>query len=224
LRRGLLEHAAARLGVPAGRLAMAGGRVQLDGEPRMSLAELMAGEPDKDIGPPPAEAEHRFELDHMTYSHGVTVAEVEVDVLTGAVRPRQVWIACDVGRVINPRMVAGQIEGGAAQGVGGALLEAFQYDEEGQLLTGSFQEYLLPTSWEVPPIAFELLEDTPSTLNPLGVKGVGEIGVAGMGGALANAVAAAVGDPQRPATALPLTPESVWRRLDEQRANQRVTA
>ncbi|MDZ7839852.1 MAG: xanthine dehydrogenase family protein molybdopterin-binding subunit [Gammaproteobacteria bacterium] len=171
LRRGLLEHAAARLGVPAERLALSRGGLRLDGAPRMSLAELMAGDGCDDNGPPPSEAEHRFELDHMTYSYGVTVAEVEVDVLTGAVRPRHVWIACDVGRVINPRIVAGQIEGGAAQGVGGALLEAFQYDEEGQLLTGSFQEYLLPTSCDVPPIAFELMEDTPSTLNPLGVKG-----------------------------------------------------
>lgn len=225
LRRGLLEYAATRLDVAAPRLALKNGAVQIDGAAGISLAGLLADAArGKSASPPPTEVEHCFRLDRMTYSYGVTVAEVEVDTRTGEVTPQQVWIACDIGRVINPRMVAGQIEGGAAQGIGGALLEAFHYDDEGQLLSGSFQEYLLPTSGEVPPIAFELLDGMPSALNPLGVKGVGEIGVAGMGGALANAVAAAVGDPERSGTALPLTPERVWQRIDQGRRNDEVTA
>lgn len=166
------------------------------------------------------EATHYFHLNRMTYSHGVAVVEVEVDTLTGAVKPQHVWVVCDVGRIVNPRMLAGQIEGGVGQGIGGALLEEFHYDDHGQLLTGSFQDYLLATAPETPPITHLCLQDSPSPLNPLGVKGAGEVGIAGVGGALANAVADALGDRGRRVSRLPMTPERVWKWLADERQPQ----
>jgi CO/xanthine dehydrogenase Mo-binding subunit len=134
------------------------------------------------------------------------VAAVEVDVATGAVRVERYAVAYDVGRVINPVLVRGQIMGGVAQGIGGALLEEFSYDASGQPLSASFMDYLLPTSLEVPDASMLVTEDAPSPLNPLGVKGAGEGGTAGAGAAIANAVSDALG---REVTQLPLTPQRV---------------
>ena len=114
-------------------------------------------------------------------------------------------VAYDIGRAVNPVLVEGQIAGGAAQGIGGALLEEFVYDAHGQPLAASFVDYLLPTSAEVPPIEALLLEDAPSPLNPLGVKGAGEAGINGMGAAIAGAVDDAIGIPGA-ITRLPITP------------------
>ena len=115
-------------------------------------------------------------------------------------------VAYDIGRAINPQLVDGQIVGGAAQGIGGALLEELAYDESGQLVTGSFMDYLIPTAGEVPPVEVLVTEDAPTPLNPLGVKGAGEGGTAAAGAAVANAVSDALG---AEATRLPLTPERV---------------
>ncbi len=166
------------------------------------------------------EETHYFHLNHMTYSHGATVVEVQVDTFTGAVKVEHVWLVCDVGRIVNPRLLAGQIEGGVGQGIGGALFEEFRYDAEGQLLTGSFQDYLLATAVETPPITHLCLQDSPSPLNPLGVKGAGEIGIAGIGGAVANAVADALGEKGHRVSRLPLTPERVWNWLSDARPTQ----
>src|SRR4029077_2839503 len=106
----------------------------------------------------------------------------------------------------NPVLVRGQIAGGVAQGVGGALLEEFAYDAAGQPRAASFMDYLLPTSLDVPAVDMLITEDAPSPLNPLGVKGAGEGGTAGVGAAVANAVSDALG---REVTRLPLTPERV---------------
>ena len=148
----------------------------------------------------------------MAYSHGVTVALVRVDAATGHVIPERIWLLYDVGRIVNPAIVAGQIEGGVAQGLGGALLEELRYDDTGQLLTGSFMDYLLPGTTDVPAIVHRDLGRSPSPRNPLGVKGAGEVGIAGVGGAIANAVAAALGDADRADDRLPLTPERVFER------------
>ena len=156
---------------------------------------------------------HYFRCRHMTYAHGATVVEVEVDTDTGAVTPKHIWVVYDVGTAINPRMVAGQVEGGAVQGLGGALLEAFEYDDGGQLLSGSFIDYLLPTAAEVPPLHLKQLQRSLSSLNPLGAKGAGECGIAGMGGAIANAVADALGEAGHQVNTLPMTPERVWKWL-----------
>jgi CO/xanthine dehydrogenase Mo-binding subunit len=102
--------------------------------------------------------------------------------------------------------VRGQISGGFAQGIGGALLEEFSFDAGGQPLAASFMDYLLPTSEEVPELQMLITEDAPSPLNPLGVKGVGEGGTAAVGAAIANAVSDALG---REVTRLPLSPQRV---------------
>ena len=111
-------------------------------------------------------------------------------------------------------MVKGQVEGGAVQGLGGALLEEFKYDSNGQLISGSFVDYLLPTATETPIMELKRLDRSPSILNPLQVKGAGECGIAGMGGALANAVADALGDSGKKVDMLPITSEKVWRWLN----------
>ncbi|HEX6990044.1 MAG TPA: xanthine dehydrogenase family protein molybdopterin-binding subunit [Bacillota bacterium] len=155
-------------------------------------------------------AEHVFEVEHMTYPFGVHAAVVAVDVETGRVEVLRYVIAHDAGRVINPMIVEGQLLGGLGQGVGGALLEELVYDDRGQLLSGSFMDYLLPTAGEVPiDVRLIVSEDTPTPLNPLGVKGVGEGGCTGAGAAVANAVADALG--KAPVDRLPLTPHTVWR-------------
>ena len=134
-----------------------------------------------------------FRAEHMVYPYGVHMALVEVDQETGFLTIHKFQIAYDIGRAINPMLIEGQLVGGMAQGLGGALLEEFAYDGEGQLLTGSFADYLLPSSMEVPPVEIVLTEDAPSPLNPLGVKGAGEGGTVGVGAALANAVCNALG-------------------------------
>jgi carbon-monoxide dehydrogenase large subunit len=152
-------------------------------------------------------AAHFFEAPKMTYPYGTHVAVVEVDVETGQVALLKYAIAYDVGKAVNPLIVDGQLVGALAQGIGGALLEELVYDEEGQLLTTTFMDYLLPTAMEMPrDTAVRILEETPTPLNPLGVKGVGEGGSSGCGGAIANAVADALAPLGVEITALPLSP------------------
>ena len=103
-------------------------------------------------------------------------------------RVERYLVANDIGRAINPMLVEGQIVGGFAQGLGGALFEEFRYDEQGQPLSTTFADYLLPTLSEVPPLDVVIAEDAPSPLNPLGVKGAGEGGTNAVGAAIASAV------------------------------------
>ena len=156
---------------------------------------------------------HYFRSEHMTYAYGAVVAAVEVDLQTGAVQPQNLWIAYDVGNAVNPQMVVGQVEGGAVQGIGGALFEEFVYDDNGQMMSGTFADYLLPTMMEVPPMASTRIDGFPSQLNPLGVKGAGEAGISGAGAAFANAVADALQARGRQVDQLPLTPQLIWRWL-----------
>ena len=175
----------------------------------VDLAKLAAPNTALPLGIKPGiSGEGFFRAEHMTYPYGVHMAMVEVDQETGFLKIHKYLIAYDIGRAINPMLVEGQLVGGMAQGLGGALLEEFAYDSEGQLLTGSFMDYLLPSSMEVPPVEIVLTEDAPSPLNPLGVKGVGEGGTVGVGAALANAVCNALGGKVE-IKRLPLTPESV---------------
>ena len=163
------------------------------------------------VGEEPGLAEtHYFRCDHMTYAYGAMVAEVEVDLQTGAVKPLNLWVAYDVGTAVNPQLVVGQVEGGAVQGIGGALLEEFIYDDQGQMMSGTFADYLLPTMMEVPQMHSLRIDDIPSTLNPLGIKGAGEAGISGTGAALINAVADALKDKQHLVNQLPLTPQQIW--------------
>jgi|ERR1017187_1555621 carbon-monoxide dehydrogenase large subunit len=177
--------------------------------PFVDLAKLAAPNTALPLGIKPGiSGEGFFRAEHMAYPYGVHMALVEVDQETGFLKIHKYQIAYDIGRAINPMLVEGQLVGGMAQGLGGALLEEFVYDSEGQLLTGSFMDYLLPSSMEVPPVEIVLTEDAPSPLNPLGVKGVGEGGTVGVGAALANAVCNALGGKVE-IKRLPLTPECV---------------
>ncbi len=130
--------------------------------PSMPLAELARMLPDG------LSAEDTFESTHMVYPYGVHVAVVRVDADTGGVAIERYVIAYDIGKAVNPKLVEGQIAGGLAQGVGGALLEEFLYDENGEPLSVTFADYLMPTAREVPDVSILISEDAPSPLNPLG--------------------------------------------------------
>ena len=134
------------------------------------------------------------------------IAQAAVDPETGGVRIERYAVAYDVGRAVNPAMVEGQIQGGLAQGLGGALFEEFSYDPDGQPLSVTFQDYLMATAAEMPPLDVLIREDAPSPLNPLGLKGAGEAGVNAAGAAVAAAIDDAL---QRPGfvTRLPMTPQ-----------------
>jgi carbon-monoxide dehydrogenase large subunit len=140
----------------------------------------------------------------------VHAVAVEVLPSTGEVRLLRYAVANDCGVMLNPTIVEGQIHGGIAQGIGGALLEELIYDEGGQLVTTSLMDYLLPTASEVPPIAIEHLQ-TPSPFTPGGMKGMGEGGCIGALAATANAVADALAPFDARITALPLRPEALFR-------------
>ena len=151
-------------------------------------------------------AEDTFEASHMVYPYGVHVAQVRLDADTGGVIIERYAIAYDVGKAINPRLVEGQIAGGLAQGIGGALLEEFLYDDAGEPLSVTFTDYLIPTAREMPELSILITEDAPSPLNSLGLKGAGEGGANPVGAAIASAIDDAL---QRPGavTRLPVTPQ-----------------
>src|SRR6516164_8562269 len=151
-------------------------------------------------------AEDTFEASHMVYPYGVHVAQVRLDADTGGVIIERYAIAYDVGKAINPRLVEGQIAGGLAQGIGGALLEEFLYDDAGEPLSVTFTDYLIPTASEMPELSILITEDAPSPLNSLGLKGAGEGGANPVGAAIASAIDDAL---QRPGavTRLPVTPQ-----------------
>jgi carbon-monoxide dehydrogenase large subunit len=144
----------------------------------------------------------------VTWANAVHVAVIEVDVQTGGIKLLDYSVAHDAGRLINPLLVDGQIHGGVAQGIGATLYEEIAYDQNGQLLSGSFVNYLLPGSMEVPSIKTVHLE-SPSPLNPLGVKGLGEGGAIAPPAAIANALADALSDFRPQVNEIPLTPDRV---------------
>jgi carbon-monoxide dehydrogenase large subunit len=211
VRAKILRVAATLLEAAMDDLVLGDGRVHVRGVPdrTVTFQELArAAVP----GPPGMEpgltASHFFEAPKMTYPYGCHAAMVEVDAETGCVRILKYAIAYDIGRAVNPMIVDGQLVGALAQGIGGALLEELVYDEQGQLLTGTLMDYLLPTAMEMPAsTVVRILEETPTPLNPLGVKGAGEGGSSGCGGALANAVADALAPLGVSITALPLSPD-----------------
>jgi aerobic carbon-monoxide dehydrogenase large subunit len=157
----------------------------------------------------------------MTYPYGVHFAQVEIDPGTGGVRVLNYAMTYEVGRAINPAMVRGQLIGGTVQGIGGALYEEFLYDDRGHPLTTSLTEYEWPRAADLPDIQVAVFEDAPAPGNPLRVRGAGEGGTAGPGGALANAVRDAL---QLSGTvgSLPLHPERIRSLLRGQRDGPRV--
>ena len=158
-------------------------------------------------------AEGWFHTDHMTYPYGVHVAVVAIDCETGGVRVERYLIAYDVGRAVNPMLVEGQLVGGFAQGLGGALSEEFVYDSRGEPLSTTFADYLVPTARDVPAVDVLVTEDAPAPGNPLGIKGAGEGGITAVGAALAAAIDDATGVPGA-VTSLPVTPMRLKEILD----------
>jgi aerobic carbon-monoxide dehydrogenase large subunit len=209
------EVAARMLEAAPGDLVSENGRISVRGDPSaaVTLAEVAqaAGPASPYLRPgEPAglSARRRFEVTHMTYPYGVHLAVVDVDPGTGAVQVLRYLVAYEVGRAINPALVAGQLRGGAAQGIGGALLEEFCYDENGQPQSATFMDYRMPTAAEVPPIDVLITQDSPAPGNPLGVRGAGEGGVSAAGAVLASAVRDALGLAGTVGR-LPLTPARV---------------
>ena len=157
----------------------------------------------------------------MNYPYGVHIAIVSVDQQTYSVEVEKYAITYDVGRAVNPAMIEGQIIGGLAQGIGGALFEEFKYDEFGQPLSVTLADYLMVSAVEMPPCDILILEDSPSPLNPLGIKGAGEAGVTAAGAAIASAVDDAL---QRPGLVeqLPITPQYLSGRILQYDAEKNI--
>ncbi len=166
---------------------------------------------------PGLEATSFFDPPNFTSPFGAHLCVVEVDTNTGEVKVLRYVAVDDCGRAINPMLVEGQIQGGIAQGIGQALWEGAMYDENGQILTGSFMDYAIPTSIDLPEIEMDRTE-TPTLINPLGAKGVGEAGTIGAPAAVVNAVVDALSPLGIGHMDMPLWPERVWRAIQQARA------
>jgi aerobic carbon-monoxide dehydrogenase large subunit len=202
LREAIRARAAERLGCEAAEIQIVeGSRAVGPGGASLSLVEL-AGDG--------IEAEGAFLNKKHTYTYGAHAAHVAVDPKLGHVELLDYVIVEDCGRMINPLTLRGQAIGSAVQGLGGAVMEHLVYDEQGQLLTGSLADYLIPTASDFPNIRAVVLENHPSPINPLGAKGAGEGGIIAAGGVMANAVANALGPFGVQPRQLPLTPTYVW--------------
>ncbi|HEV8615808.1 MAG TPA: xanthine dehydrogenase family protein molybdopterin-binding subunit [Methylomirabilota bacterium] len=204
----LLEAAAADIEIEDGRLfvrgapdtAIALGRVVQAAIPTFAKPGVV---------PPDFEASAYHHVPTVTYASAVHVAQVEVDIGTGRTRLLRYVVAHDCGKVINPMIVDGQIHGGVAQGVGGALFEDMAYDAEGQLLAGTLMDYAVPVATDLPPIETVHLE-YPSPRNPLGMKGLGEGGAISPPAAIANAIDDALAPFGVRVTATPATSARVF--------------
>ena len=166
------------------------------------------------------DATEYFRIEEWTYSYGSHAAHVAVDAETGKMEVLRYVVVEDVGRCINPLTMHGQSVGGAAQGIGGAMLEELVYDAGGQLLSGSLMDYLLPTSQDIPNIETVITEEAPSPLNPLGVKGAGEGAILATGAALGNAVANALSSFGVQVNTMPLSPDNIRRWIAEGTASR----
>jgi CO/xanthine dehydrogenase Mo-binding subunit len=210
-RQQLLEIAAEELEIAPEDLEILDGSVQPRGVPAKAIALeelasriLQFGSPH-----PPVEGHGRVSLSPAPQS-AAHLCHVRVDPATGGVTVLGHVIAQDVGRALNPALVEGQMRGGATQGLGWALMEGLAHDPHGQLTTGTFVDYALPTAATVPWIDTEIVE-VPAPEGPYGAKGVGEAPVPGAPGAVANAIAAATRGLRM--RELPMTPERIWRAL-----------
>ena len=191
--------AAKRLGCDAAEIDLSDGKIARRGGPSLSLAEF-AG----------LAVEGAFLNKKHTYSYGAQAAHVAVDVKLGHVEVIDYVVVQDAGRIINPMTLRGQVIGSLVQGLGGAFLEHLVYDDQGQLLTGSLADYLLPTASDFPRLRVILMDEHRSPINPLGAKGAGEGGLIAAGGVIANAVANALQSFGSDVRELPLTPSRIW--------------
>ncbi|MGA8052153.1 MAG: xanthine dehydrogenase family protein molybdopterin-binding subunit [Burkholderiales bacterium] len=201
--------AAKELEAAAVDIEFAEGRYRIAGTDRtIGLAELAAKQPERRIS-----VSHTETVKGQTWPNGCQVCEAEVDPETGEVRLARLVAVDDVGRVMNPLIAEGQVHGGMMQGIGQALMEQSVYDENGQLLTGSFMDYAMPRADALPELESGFDESVPSALNALGAKGVGEAGCHGAMPAVVNAVLDALAGHGVTELDMPLTTEKVWRAL-----------
>jgi carbon-monoxide dehydrogenase large subunit len=206
-------------------LSFAEGRFALpDGDRFITIAELARAAEDAASLPegmtPGLFASGHNTSDLVTFPNGCQAAEVEIDPDTGHLRLTRYVAVDDYGRLVNPRLTEGQVQGGIVQGIGQALLEDIIYDpSSGQLLTGSLMDYALPRADDLPPIEV-VLEGTPTASNPLGVKGSGQAGAIAGPQTVMNAVADALALRGATAPDMPATPEKIWRALQQAAAQQ----
>jgi carbon-monoxide dehydrogenase large subunit len=204
------EAAAARLGGSAAEIELVDGTARTGDGRAVSFAELAADNLRIDT----AFANNNT----LTYAYGTAAAHVTVDPGTGRVELLDYLVVEDVGRIVNPLTLHGQAIGGVVQGLGGAFMENLVYDANGQLLTGSLADYLIPTATDFPQIRAIALENHPSPSNPLGVKGAGEGAIIPVGGLMANAVANALSSFGAMPNQLPLSPARVWQMAGREQA------
>jgi aerobic carbon-monoxide dehydrogenase large subunit len=215
----LVDAAAALLEAAAADVEIEEGRVFVRGAPGSAVdlgRVVQASIPTfarPGVATPDFEASAYHHVPTVTYASAVHVAQVDVDTGTGYVKLLKYVVAHDCGKVINPVIVEGQVHGGVAQGVGGALFEEMAYDAEGQLLTGTLMDYLVPTSMDLPPIETVHLE-FPSPRNPLQMKGVGEGGAISPPAAIANAIEDALAPFKVRITETPASPSRVLALID----------
>jgi CO/xanthine dehydrogenase Mo-binding subunit len=202
-------------GIPLSQVAVLSNPLRYSFSKEAQAATQFAAPADPNVAPVPDDEEPGLEARdyyspvRSTFAYGMHAAVVAVDTDTGAVDVLRYAVVHDCGRLINPMLVEGQIHGGVAQGVAGALLERLVYDEGGNLNNASFMEFLMPYVSEVPPLTIGHLE-TPSPLNPLGIKGAGEAGVIPGAACLAAAIEDAVGVRIE---RMPISPPELWERL-----------
>ena len=212
----LLEAAEADIVYEDGKLFVAGAPAEAKTIQEIAFATHMASSLPEGMEPG-LEALSYFDPKNFTWPFGTHIAVVEVDPDTGEVDLRRYIAVDDVGNVINPMIVDGMVHGGVAQGVGQALMEEAIYDESGQLLTGSMMDYAVPKAEDMPSFELERTE-TPSTTNPLGIKGAGETGTIAASPAVINAVVDALAPFGAKHIDMPATPEKVWRLIEEARS------
>ena len=166
---------------------------------------------------PSLDSDATYDPDNFSFPHGTHLCAAEVDTETGQVRIRSYVAVDDVGVVVNPLIVEGQVHGGIAQGIAQALYEEAAYDSSGNLITASLADYLIPSAADLPSFT-TARTTTPSTLNPLGVKGVGEAGTIASTPAVVNAIVDALRPFGVSDVPMPCTPERVWRAIQEARS------
>ena len=201
--------AATQLAVAPQDLELGDGVVEAGDGRSVSWAELAGGK---------LSVEGIFESSRATYTYGTAAAHVAVDPRTGHVEVLDYIAVDDVGRIVNPLTLHGQVIGAAVQGCGSVFGEHLAYDAQCQLLVASLADYLVPLAADYPNLNAVSLEEYPSPNNPLGVKGSGEGGIIPVGGAIANAVASALGAFGVEPRELPLSPPEVWRLIEQGRA------